>query len=881
MKLPAVWLALAFAAGILAGHGGNTAAGWLVACIFAILLGLCLLWTGRLVKSAGVLALVAWFALGGAASNLERESHPQNSPAGLAARGALSLQEPLRWRGRLRQDPERTPLGWRYVIDLQSVGEAGQTVLVHGGLRLTYYLTPGGASPPALRAGDIVEALCRAHIPRNYLDPGAFDERGYLARQGIDLVASLRAPELLQRVGSSGWSISQSLARARGSLLKRLDDLFAGNPSRLAVARAMLLGDRNFVNSDIAEEFQKTSSFHVLVLAGLHVAALAFFIFWLGRIFRLPPVFTTVLVLVVLAAYVGVVQDRPPILRAALMSAIFLCARLFFRRVALLNTVALAAIILLAVRPSDLFQSSFQLSFLAAAVIAGLAIPWIDRTSTPYRRALDHLSDVTRDRLHTPLATQLRLDLRALANALAARSPKPIASRAEVFITLPLRFGLRLWEILLLSFCIQLGLFPLLAADFHRVSISGPVSNLFAVPLAGIIVPVGFLTLVLSCVSLPLAAILARFENALIGLLLAAIHWLSRTPRASWRIPTPPAWLLLAFLVLLACLALMAWRQAEKRSQPGTRIFPLHTARTPEVFALALTCVAAVLVAVHPFAPRLERSKLEATVLDVGQGDSIFVAYPDGRTMLIDGGGASGAEDVAGYHLGFDVGERVVSPYLWSRGIKHLDVALLTHAHHDHIDGLRAVLNNFHVGQLWVGRDENSPAYRRLLSEARARGIPIVHMTQGRDFDWDGVHGRVLWPPAADPVNAPPPSNNDSVVFRIGDGQVHFLLPGDAERQVEQALLDEQQNLQSEFLKVPHHGSKTSSTSEFLDAVKPEIAVISVGQDNSYGQPNPETLQRYLARKVRLFQTDINGAVTVLTDGRTLSVHAFARNGKN
>lgn len=881
MKLPAVWLVLAFASGIIAGGEARNLTAWLIPCVLAILIGLLFLWSDRLIKIAGLLALAAWFALGGLAVNVERGYVPQNDVAAMIARGALDVQEPLRWQGSLRGDPEQTPLGWRYLIDLKSVEEAGHLVPVHGSLRLTYYRSPDATSPPALRAGDIVEALCRARIPRNYLDPGAFDERGYLARQGIELLASLRSAELLERAGRSRWSIREGLARARGNLLRRVDDLFAGNTSQLAVLRAMLLGDRNFVNSDIAEEFQKTSAFHVLVLAGLHVAALAFFVFWLGRIFRLPPVLTTLLVLAALAAYVGVVEDRPPILRAALMSAIFLVARLFFRRVALLNTVAVAAIMLLAVRPSDLFQSSFQLSFLAAGVIAGLAIPWIDRTSTPYRRALEHLSDVTRDRLHPPHAAQLRLDLRALAGILASKSPAPIGRHADLLTTTPLRFGLRVWEIFLLSFCIQIGMCPLLALYFHRVSISGPISNVIAVPLAGIIVPIGFLTLAVSYAWPPIAAILAKAESLLVSLLLATMHWLSSVPRVSWRIPTPPAWLVFAFLIVLACLGAVAWRAAETGVQQTPRTLPRQTPRTSERLALILLLALAALVATHPFAPKLYKSRLEATVLDVGQGDSIFVAYPDGRTMLIDGGGASGAEHANGYHVGFDVGEQVVSPYLWSRGIKRLDVVLLTHAHHDHIDGLRAVLNNFRVGQLWVGRDEDSPAYRDLLAEARTHGVSIRHVSQGQNFDWDGTRGEILWPTPTDPTDAPPePSNNDSVVLRIGDGHIHFLLPGDAERQVEKALLDKRQTLASQFLKVPHHGSRTSSTGPFLDAVSPQIAVISVGEDNSYGQPNPEAVARYTARNIRLFQTDVNGAVTVLTDGRALSAQAFTSNGK-
>lgn len=881
VKLPAFWLALSFAAGIAVSTIFATRlVFWIFACFVAIVVGICAALFNKRTAIAGCLALAAWIALGGTAAQLERCDVPQNDVSTLIARGVFDTSEPLRWRGRLREDPESTPFGWRYTINLESVEETGRSLPVRGGVRLTYYRGTDNENPPAVRAGDVVEALCRARIPRNYEDPGAFDERGYLARNGIELVGSLRSAELLQVVKPTAPSIVDRFARVRGNLLTRLDALFAGRSAQIAVLRAMLLGDRNFVNADIAEAFQKTAAFHVLVLAGLHVGALAFFMFWIGRLLRLPLAFTTFLTLVALAVYLGAVQDRPPILRAALMTGLFLCGRLFFRRVFLLNTVALAAVILLAARPSDLFQSSFQLSFLAAGVIAGLAIPWIDRTSTPYRRALEHLSDVTRDRLHSPRATQFRLDLRAAATAVAKKIPERLAPHVESFLILPARFGLRVWEIFLLSFCIQLGMVPLLALYFHRVSISGPVCNVLAVPMVGVIVPLGFLTLALSYVSFGLGIFLAKIESILVAGLLGSVRWFSAMPRVSWRIPAPSLWLLLAFSLALACLAGLAWSTTEARSRENVRApVPRHRA-VPELAALSVVLALALLVAGHPFAPHLQNGRLEATVLDVGQGDSIFVTFPDGRTMLIDGGGASGAMRVGGYQQGFDVGEQVVSPYLWSRGIKRLDIVLLTHAHHDHIDGLRAVLDNFRVGQLWVGRDENSAAYRDLLIQAKKHGVAIVHVAEGKTFNWDGVEGQIFWPTIADvAVEAPEPANNDSVVLRIGDGAIHFLFAGDAEREVETALADENEPLQSDFLKVPHHGSKTSSTAEFLDGVNPRVAVISVGQDNVYGQPNPATLQRYAARNIHPLQTNINGAVTVSTDGHTLITRAFTPNG--
>ena len=149
-----------------------------------------------------------------------------------------------------------------------------------------------------------------------------------------------------------------------------------------------------------------------------------------------------------------------------------------------------------------------------------------------------------------------------------------------------------------------------------------------------------------------------------------------------------------------------------------------------------------------------------------------------------------------------------MSPYLWSRGIKRLDVVALTHAHHDHLDGLHSVIANFKVGQLWIGRDEETSAFLNLLAEARARKIPIVEEMQGRAFDWDGVKGTVLWP--ADISAVSKASNDDSLVMRIQDGAESFQLPGDIQKRVENELVDQQAMLASDFLKVPHHGSKTS-----------------------------------------------------------------------
>jgi competence protein ComEC len=285
---------------------------------------------------------------------------------------------------------------------------------------------------------------------------------------------------------------------------------------------------------------------------------------------------------------------------------------------------------------------------------------------------------------------------------------------------------------------------------------------------------------------------------------------------------------------------------------------------------------AAAIIATHPFSPRLAPQRLELTVLDVGQGDSLFLSFPRGRTMLVDGGGELGNFHSGGMRSGIDVGEDVVSPYLWSRGLKKIDVVALTHAHEDHLGGLPAIFENFRVGEFWVGRDIQSGAYRQVLAAARAHGVLVRHLKQGDSFSEDNVSGTVLWPD--DPSESQAAKNDDSLVLRLTDGAETLLLAGDIERPSERRILAEEQPVKVNFLKVAHHGSKTSTTDPFLSAAHPAFAAISVGRDNLFGHPSPEVTERLEAAGVRVYRTDRDGAITASTDGKSLSVSTFSHN---
>ena len=872
MKLPAMAIAVSFTGGVILGlcpplADRAASARFLTAAFagtcFLILAGI---WFARAqhMLLAAASSVLSWIALGVLGAGISSQPLPSDHVVMLADTGRINLHMPLRWHGKLRDEPARLPWGYGYEIELEGVENQGALLPARGGLRLTFTPHPGDQALPELHAGDQIAFLAHAKRPQVFRDDGAFNRRAYLAMQNIDLVATLRASELIERVSRSRPTPAALLARSRRRLREETDTLFSANPPVAGVLRAMLLGDRSFLDRDEITDFQKTGVFHVLVVAGLHVGALAAFLFWAGRKLRLSRLLTIVFSLMLLLAYVAVVEQRPPVLRAALMATIVALGTFFYRRLDLLNSAAIAALLLMIARPLAVRDSSFQLTFAAIGCIAGLALPWLARTTQPYVRALRGWRDVTRDTAHEPRAAQFRIDLRATARWMSARSPSKLARTIENALAGGLSLFFRTWELLVLTIVLQVGMLPLMASDFHRITIAAPLVNLAVVPLTGALVPMGFFVLGIGILSLALGHFAAVPLSWLALALIHVVQWFAKFPRLSYRIPGPPLCLLVFFFVLAISLAATMRITAPWRRAVGMAI-----------------CVGvagcSIAIALFPFSPHWSPGKLELTVLDVGQGDSLFVVSPHGKTLLIDGGGAFGGFPGHDEHIGVDPGEEAVSPYLWSRGFQKLDFVALTHAHQDHVGGLNAVLENFRVGTVWIGREVASPALAKFEGLARVKGIPIEHEIRGKTFLWDGVEGQFFWPEILPTEIGPSAKNNDSLVLRLRYGNRTLLLPGDAEKEAERAILSEnaETELQADILKVGHHGGQNSTIPEFLAAVKPRVAIISAGEDNSYGQPSPRLTERLDSAHVRILRTDRDGAVHIWTDGHSLEIACF------
>jgi competence protein ComEC len=347
----------------------------------------------------------------------------------------------------------------------------------------------------------------------------------------------------------------------------------------------------------------------------------------------------------------------------------------------------------------------------------------------------------------------------------------------------------------------------------------------------------------------------------------------------SFRLPAyhgGAAWIYgLYYLPLLVLAVVLTRWDLFSIGSSSKRLTSLSKLYTFPVVTAALILIA--IVVAHPFsAPRAD-GRLHVDYLDVGQGDSILVTFPNGETLLVDGGGRRNYSE-NGEDLRPDtrtIGEAVVSEVLWYKGYSRVDHILATHADADHIQGLNDVAKNFSVGNATFGRTPlKNENFATLAAVLTGRHVPIEVMSRGQDFDIGGAHVDVLNPTATDDADAPS-DNNHCLVLRITYGSRSFLLTGDIERQAEADMLSNDAVLSADVVKVPHHGSRTSSTAPFVAAAHPQYAVISVGRHSPFGHPHADVVERWQNEGARVLTTGKNGMISVSTDGSDLQVNRY------
>jgi competence protein ComEC len=716
---------------------------------------------------------------------------------------------------------------------------------------------------PALKCGDIVEAPMRIKVAERYRDPGAWQYADYLLAQGIGAHASVRASkiELPNGPGASlvtradrtaqwqceifsaqSWASGRVLGYVHSRANRVLPKVLRLSSDDAGMLNAMLFGDRAGLNKAQRIGFERTGSFHLFVVSGMHVGLLAGLVFGLSRRLKLRESLATLVTIALTFGYALLTGFGPPVQRALFMTTVFLVARLLSRDRNVLNALGAAALGVLVWSPGALFEASFQMTFLAIIAIGGIAIPLGERSFLPYARAATHLWDKWEDAGLPPRVAQFRVMLRLWSETVA----DAVGDGARGLPSLPVRWSLWALELALIGAVAEMVMVLPMAVYFHRATMFAVPTNMLSVPLVAVLAPVSVVTFCASLIS-PWVAMLPGAATALLlhGVT-GVIGRVSAVHAADLRVPAPVWWIA---LLSIAAWAFCCWAVRASRSWAWV--------------AVAILPLVAVMV-LWPERAIVSPGMMEVTAIDVGQGDSIFIMAPDGATMLVDAGGPVGAvTEAAEATSHFDVGEEVVSPYLWSRRLRSLDVLVLSHAHSDHMGGMPAVMRNFRPRELWVSIDPNSDAYRALLAEAKDLGVLVRHFYAGDQLAWGGMHVTILAPENGY-INPREPMNDDSLVMRMQYGDSSVLLEGDAEAPSERAMLAHGRVDAVTLLKIGHHGSRTSTTQGFLEAAAPKDTVVSVGRGNTFGHPRYEVIERIAESRAKLYRTDEFGLTTFL-----------------
>jgi len=774
-------------------------------------------------KTAAFLPLLLFFSLGYLSIQLWfPETYPPNHLSRYTDRGSVDIS------GRVTETPEIRNNRLSFDLSVQTVGIDGEVVPVSGKINVRVL-----NDIPDISAGDVLFFKSGIRSIRNFNNPGGFDYKRHMAFKGILGTAYVDGEKIRIEQSKESVEWKRLIENARKKFALLIDN--SAPSDEAGVLKALVIGDQNSISPEIREDFNRTGTSHILSISGLHIGIVATVSFlFFNRLLSYFNLFlwnawtrkcAAILSLLPVIIYGLLAGMSPSTQRSVIMVSVFLMSFFIEREQDTVNTLAVAAMLILIVYPPSLFLISFQLSFLSVFfIIAGMNL-------TLYRRDIKSSADEGwRSGLQRKMAA-----------------------------------------FFLVSFFATIGTFPVVMYYFNQVSLVGLAVNCIAVPLIGFaVVSAGLLSFFIYPVSSLLSVWLIKAGSVILGSSLEFINYFAKLPFAAVKTVTPSLFEIAWYYLLLGTLfVILKGINGKIGREKNGGVFELIKQRAPFI-AIVLLIIAAFADTWYWLDKRFLQDDLKVSVVDVGQGTSALLELPWGYNLLVDGGGFSD-------NSVFDVGERIVAPFLWRKKIKSVDTLVLSHPNSDHLNGLLYIAENFNVKEIWSnGEAADTLGYKRLIEIIKEKNIRMEEFKEiRRNRTINGIMFKILYPESdfKEKNEKWRKGDNNSLVIKAIFGSKSFLFTGDIKAKGEYDLVKKAgSSLKSTIIVVPHHGSKSSSTDKFIDKVEPEIAIIPVGWKNRYKFPHPEVLERYKSRRCRILRTDENGAVMMSTDGKSLTV---------
>jgi len=736
------------------------------------------------------------------------------------------------WEGVIIDSPEIHTDKTIFIVRLVRTKENGIYNPVSGNVRLI--------APPDLNLqyGDYIRFSSRIKRIQSFYNPGGFNYERYMNMKNIYATAyvSNSAKIILLRKNAAN-ALKGKIERYRLYLKKMLQQ-YAPSPQR-EIIEAMTLGNRSGIPTELRDSFNKTGTAHLLAISGLHVG-IVFLIGFLLLSFplKLSEYFLLRFNIANVAAvgafffviiYASVAGMGVTVIRATLMTLAVIFAFLTQRQKDAFNILALAALVILIFSPHSLFDISFQLSFCAVFSILYLS-PVFSKLSFSAIESWPHWIQTFIKNIY-----------------------------------------------LMSSVCIAatIGTFPLLIFYFNRLSVITVFANLIAVILLGTIsltLAMGFI--ISAFLSVPLAALFVKTTSFFVKISTDIIEKLASLPWSSLTV-TKPNILEIFIFYLLAFFMVQSFDSCLKEENKK-KFLQKNKIALPALIAFCLLFF--IFNAVYLFVKPKLATDLKITAIDVGQGSATFVRFPKGKHMLIDGGGFADSS--------FDMGKTVIAPFLYAQRISTIHTVILSHPHPDHLQGLLYIIDNFNVEEIWLtgqrADDELFAQWEKIIQKKNIK-VNILN-AKSPPIQINSVVLNILWPPATPSYVANDSNyqkvNDDSLVIKMTYDKINFLFPADISSKIEKYLIESQKSLKSDVIFVPHHGSRNSSSTDFIKAVSSRYAVISAGENNLFHHPHQSTLDRYINSRVKIYRTDESGAITITTNGVNLFIDTYIKTNK-